>query len=122
MRPRCMQLVQVQYYDQHEACVAWHLDERCAAQRPGALLVWHSAVRDVGLRALKVAGWAGVERRWWSICALWLRWYVTKVELIMKLSLDDALEVRFSDVRCLAPPCSSTDVQVLSTSTHIKLM
>jgi hypothetical protein len=93
MRPCCMQLVQVQHYDQHKACVAWHLDERCAAQWPGAPLVWHGAVRDVGLRALKVASWAGVGRRWWSICALWLRWYVTKVELIMKLSLDDALEV-----------------------------
>jgi len=81
----------------------------------------HSAVRDVGLRALKVAGWAGVGRRWWSICALWLRWYIAEVEWIMKLSLDNALEVRFSDVRRLAPPYGSIDVQVLSTSMHIKL-
>ena len=80
------------------------------------------AVRDIGLRTLKVAGWAGAGRRWWSICALWLRWYIAEVESIMKLSLNDALEVRFSDVRRLAPLCGSTDIQVLSTSTHIKLM
>jgi hypothetical protein len=38
----------------------------------------------------------------------------------MKLLLDDALEVRFSEVGRLAPPCGSTDVQVLSNSTHIQ--
>jgi hypothetical protein len=75
-------------------------------------------------RALKVASWAGGGEE----MVVHLRGmaeviqYVVEVESIMKLLLDDALEVRFSDVERLAPPCGSTDIQVLSNSTHIKLM